>query len=243
MRMTTSEQTAQTFRGVTREATGQGGKTRHDVRNGGAWLPRLHYEREYQKDSRSVQPFPLKPSEFFMSVLPPELFVDRNADDPRWRNLMHALNVEPVGHFHIEGRDETHETFWVRSDHQIPAPKDLSVTMTFAARNPYFKQVNEWVTDALKVHGVIDDAIADLAEFIHSVEHPVHAVAHWPQIEPFLGQMNADVLNKHVPVIKTRNVALPGRERRDGITSLLATCSLLPDATLNAWVKFPENVE
>lgn len=192
---------------------------------------------------RQVVPFPLKSSEFFASVLPPELFIDRNADDPRWRNLMHALNVEPVGHFHIEGRDTTHETFWVRSDHQIPAPKDLSVTMTFAARNPYFEQVNDWVTDALKVHDVIDDALGDLAEFINSVQHPVHAKAHWPQIEPFLGHMNADVLNKHVPVIKTRDVALPGRERRDGITSLLATCSLLSDATLNAWVKFPENVE
>lgn len=189
---------------------------------------------------KQVQPFPLKPSEFFASVLPAELFIDRNADDPRWQNLMHALNVEPVGHFHIEGRDTTHETFWVRSESDIPAPRDLSMTMTFAVKNPYFDTVNAWVTDALKVHDVIEDAVGDLRDFISSVQHPVHVQNHWPQILPFIGSMNADIVNKHVPVVKGRDIHMPGKDRRAALTDLLATCSLLSDAPLNAWVKFPE---
>ena len=190
---------------------------------------------------RQVKLFPIKPRDFFESVYPIEMFLERTANDPRWQNLAKALNVEPVAHFHIEGRDATHETFWVKNDLPIPAPKDLSETLLYAKSNPYFDVVNHWVTEALDTHDLIDGVLEQLRGFINSAKHPTHVEKHWPQLMPFIGELPESAL-RHVEKISVKGLELPIKRNRDEITDLLATCSLLPDVDTLAWVKFPEHV-
>lgn len=190
---------------------------------------------------RQVRLFPLEPSDFFQSVFPAELFYERNANDPRWANLAKAINVEPVGHFHVEGRDYTHETFWVRAPDPIPAPSDLSLTLEFAKSNTHFATVNAWVGEALEVHDKIESALEELRMFIASVQHPEHVQNFWPEMVPFIGQYPDTVWNQKVKV-RGRDLSIPTKARQEWITDLLATCSLLPDAEPVAWVKFPERV-
>ena len=189
---------------------------------------------------RQVRPFPLKPREFFETVYPIELFLERTSNDKRWQNLAKALNVEPVAHFHLEGRDPTHETFWVRNDQPVPAPADLSLTLEFPLSNPHYGAVTLWVTEALAIHARIDDAMEHLREFINTAMHPEHVRTYWPELLPFIGELPPSVM-KHVEKLHKKNLSIPDKPKRDEITDLLATCSLLSDVESVAWVKFPEN--
>jgi hypothetical protein len=191
---------------------------------------------------RQVRLFPLKPRDFFETVYPLELFLERTADDARWQNLAKALNVEPVAHFHVEGRDFTHETFWVKNDQPVPAPTDISETLLYAKSNPHFDLVNHWINDALEIHDKIEGVLEQLRGFIQEAKHPEHIKALWPELLPFIGEMPANV-SRHVEKINVRTVkTLPIKRNRDEITDMLATCSLLSDVDLVAWVKFPEGV-
>jgi hypothetical protein len=190
---------------------------------------------------RQVRPFPIKTREFFESVYPLELFLERTANDPRWENLAKALNVEPVAHFHVEGRDETHETFWVKNDTPIPAPNDLSVTLLYARSNPHFDTVNGWIADALAMHDAIDGALEHLRVFVGSAKHPQNVEKFWPELMPFIGEMPSNI-GRHIDKVRPQHATIPSKIQRDAITDLLATCSLLPDADTIAWVKFPDGV-
>lgn len=189
---------------------------------------------------RQVKPFPLKPGEFFETVYPLELFLERTANDPRWVNLAKCLNVEPVAHFHVEGRDETHETFWVKGSRGIPVPDDLSITLLYPASSPHFDVVNVWVGEALETHERIDGSMEMLRKFINSVKHPDHVANFWPELMPFIGEV-PETMRKHVETVKGKEINLPALHVRNDITDLLATCSLLSDVEQVAWVKFPEN--
>lgn len=187
---------------------------------------------------RQVQPFPLKPMDFFETVFPIELFLERTANDPRWVNLAKSINVESIGHFHVEGRDETHETFWVRNPNPVPAPRDLSITLVFPKSNPHFATVNAWVGKALEIHETIEEAMEYLRVFVGTVEHPANVEGFWPELRPFIGQFPDTVWN-HPVKVRPKEVSIPAPKRRAEITDLLATCSLLSDIELAAWVKFP----
>lgn len=190
---------------------------------------------------RQVKPFPLPIDDFLASCYPPQLFDPHSENDARWINLAKALNVEPVVHFHVEGRDETNETFWVRGSKEMPAPSDLSMTLLYSGMNPHFGKVNAWVTEALLVHEHVEDSLEYLRVFIQTVKHPTHVKSFWPELLPFIGEMPESIM-KHQEAVVRRTISLPTKERRDKITDLLATCSLLTPVELAAWVKFPERV-
>lgn len=191
---------------------------------------------------RQVKPFPIPSSAFFESVFPLELFLERTSCDPRWMNLAKTLNVERVGHFHIDGRDSTHETFWVKHTGDVPSPRDLSMTLLFAKSNAHFDVVNQWVTEALRVHEEVDEILEYLRTFVASVQHPGNVDAHWPELKPFVGYF-PDTVWKHPVKVRKNEVSVPNANTRAKITDMLATCSLLSDVELTAWVKFPEHLQ
>jgi hypothetical protein len=130
----------------------------------------------------------------------------------------------------------------VKNDLPVPAPNDISETLLYAKSNPSFDVVNKWVGEALEIHDTIEAVLEQLRTFVQEAKHPEHVESLWPELMPFIGEMPPSVL-RHVEKINRRTIkSLPIKRNRDEITDMLATCSLLSDVDLVAWVKFPEGV-
>jgi hypothetical protein len=192
---------------------------------------------------RNTIGFPVPIVDFLKTVYPREIFEPvQNREAAPWDNLLTTVNLGKYAHFSIEGHTDN-ETFWVchPEGDELPAPADVSVTLTFSRHNPYFDTVNVWVAKALELHVDLAQMHDSARGFIMRAKHPVHVARYWPELHAFVAAAVPELAARSLALEAPSNtLALPGKRARDEITDALAKCSLLPEVECQAWVQFPE---
>lgn len=183
------------------------------------------------KRIRQTLPFPLERKQFMHAVLPPFY-----KETPEWLNLGKSIEWGRLVNFELEGMDPEY-SFWIKTDEMYPVPKDISDPFILYESNKYRPPVEDWVRACFELHDDMESTADRLTQFLSRAKHPQWVKKYWPELLPFIGDVNkisAEYIEPDPRCMFTARVE-ESRNRRE-VENMLAKCAMLDDFECTAWV-------
>ena len=129
--------------------------------------------------------------EVIESALPTDIFMERAQQSMRFQNLARTVNLDRTAYFELEDcTDPENGPFWLDLGRNVPSPSDMAEVFLIDRENPHYLPIELWVVDAYDLHTELENQTHVLHNFLKGVRHISWVKNHWPEVVPFLGEVN-----------------------------------------------------
>lgn len=187
------------------------------------------------KRLRLQYPFPHDQMEVLKSLYPEDLL---DVPDYRGQNFRSCWTWGHRVQVALDAHDE--RVFWMKFDHRVPAPdKDLCLSMP--DENPYYVDTLKWLVEASLLQERVTNYGLLVQRYLEWAESAKVVELDWAEMSEFVAYPvnKAHATDKRIR--RTGNRPEITMQQREDIIEMLATATLLEDATCGAWVGWSES--